>query len=367
MKGTVVIVGLGLIGGSIALAIKAKHPEAHIIGIDVSYHSLEVGKSLGVIDEIGESILIDGPKADLLIFCCPVKETEQLLTRLPGLRLKKNVIVTDTGSTKGTIMEASTALRESGITFIGGHPMAGSHKSGVRAAKELLFENAYYLLTPTKDVADAKVADLKQWLSGTNAKFLVLSPNEHDEITGMLSHLPHIVAAALVNQTQSFTEEHPAAFRLAAGGFRDITRVASSDPRMWTEISISNQKTLTKQLTIWRDSMNQALRMLESEDANSIYAFFDGAKEFRDSLPVHQGGAIPSFYDLFVDVPDYPGVISEVTRYLGEEEISLTNIKILETREDIFGVLQITFQTDEDRDRAKRCIETRSNYTCHYE
>ncbi|HAA6251656.1 TPA_asm: prephenate dehydrogenase, partial [Listeria monocytogenes] len=94
---------------------------------------------------------------------------------------------------------------------------------------------------------------------------------------------------------------------------------------------------------------------------------FDGAKEFRDSLPVHQGGAIPSFYDLFVDVPDYPGVISEVTRYLGEEEISLTNIKILETREDIFGVLQITFQSDEDRDRAKRCIETRSNYTCHYE
>lgn len=139
-------------------------------------------------------------------------------------------------------MEASTALRESGITFIGGHPMAGSHKSGVRAAKELLFENAYYLLTPTKDVAEDKVAELRTWLSGTNAKFLVLSPNEHDEITGMLSHLPHIVAAALVNQTQSFTEEHPAAFRLAAGGFRDITRVASSDPRMWTDISISNQK-----------------------------------------------------------------------------------------------------------------------------
>ncbi|WP_143754837.1 prephenate dehydrogenase/arogenate dehydrogenase family protein, partial [Listeria seeligeri] len=146
MKGTVVIVGLGLIGGSIALAIKAKHPEAHIIGIDVSYHSLEVGQSLGVIDEIGESILIDGPKADLLIFCCPVKETEQLLNRLPGIALKESVIVTDTGSTKGTIMEAATALLASGITFIGGHPMAGSHKSGVRAAKELLFENAYYLL-----------------------------------------------------------------------------------------------------------------------------------------------------------------------------------------------------------------------------
>ncbi|EUJ38411.1 prephenate dehydrogenase [Listeria weihenstephanensis FSL R9-0317] len=196
--------------------------------------------------------------------------------------------------------------------------------------------------------------------------FLELSAQEHDNITGMLSHLPHIVAAALVNQTSDFTQEHPAAFRLAAGGFRDITRIASSDPTMWTDISLSNKETLRKLLSTWRDGMNDAIQMLENEDTKAIYQFFDTAKEFRDSLPVHQEGAIPSFYDLFVDVPDYPGVISEVTGFLAQEEISLINIKILETREDIMGILQITFQNEKDRERAKRCIEKHSYYQCHF-
>lgn len=366
MKGTVVIVGLGLIGGSISLAIKKEHPEAHIIGIDVSLATLEKGKALGVIDEIGESLQIDGPKADLLIFGSPVKQTEALLQRLPAIQLKPDVIITDTGSTKSGIIQAAAELLELGKTFIGGHPMAGSHKSGVTAAKALLFENAYYLLTPPPTVSAEKVVELRKWLTGTNAKFMEIAPEEHDQITGMLSHLPHIVAAALVNQTRNFTNDHPAAFRLAAGGFRDITRVASSDPRMWTDISLSNRTILKQQLSVWRDGMNEAIRMIDQENETTIYSFFDDAKEFRDSLPIHEGGAIPAFYDLFVDVPDYPGVISEVTGLLAEEEISLTNIKILETREDIFGVLQITFQTNKDRERAKVCIESKSGYACHY-
>ncbi|WP_088825459.1 prephenate dehydrogenase [Listeria goaensis] len=366
MKGTVVIVGLGLIGGSIALSIKAKHKEAHIIGIDVSLNTLEEGLSLGIIDEIGESVLIDAPKADLLIFCCPVKETEELVRHLPGLNLKEQVIVTDTGSTKQTVMQAALGLADKSITFIGGHPMAGSHKSGVTAAKRLLFENAYYLLTPGNETASERLPELKEWLIGTNAKFLTLSPKEHDQITGMLSHLPHIVAAALVQETEAFTASHPDAFSLAAGGFRDITRVASSDPRMWTDISLSNREILKEQLTSWRDRMNEAIQLIETADKTAIYDFFDGAKEFRDSLPIHRG-AIPAFYDLFVDVPDYPGVISEVTAILADEKISLTNLKILETREDINGVLQITFQNETDRLRAKASIESRAAYTCYLE
>lgn len=366
MKGTVVIVGLGLIGGSIGLAIKKEHPQSHIIGIDISLATLEKGKALGVIDEIGESLQVDGPKADLLIFGSPVGQTESLLERLPMIDLKADVIITDTGSTKTAIVKAASNLLAAGKTFIGGHPMAGSHKSGVTAAKPLLFENAYYLLTPPKQIAQEKIRLLRKWLVGTNAKFMEITPEEHDKITGMLSHLPHIVAAALVNQTSDFTNDHPAAFRLAAGGFRDITRVASSDPRMWTEISLSNREILKKQLMIWKKGMEDAIQMIDQQEEATIYSFFDNAKEFRDSLPIHEGGAIPAFYDLFVDVPDYPGVISEVTGLLAEEAISLTNIKILETREDIFGVLQITFQTSDDRENAKKCIESKSGYACHY-
>ncbi|MBC1418537.1 prephenate dehydrogenase [Listeria fleischmannii] len=366
MKGTVVIVGLGLIGGSIALSIKAKHKEAHIIGIDVSLSTLEKGLALGIIDEIGESIVVDAPKADLLIFCCPVKETEELVKHLPGLNLKEQVIITDTGSTKQTVMRAAENLVEKSITFIGGHPMAGSHKSGVTAAKRLLFENAYYLLTAGTDDASKRLPELKEWLSGTNAKFLILTPREHDQITGMLSHLPHIVAAALVQETERFTAQHPDAFSLAAGGFRDITRVASSDPRMWTDISISNRDILKEQLTSWRDRMSEAIQLIDQSDDVAIFEFFDRAKEFRDSLPIHRG-AIPAFYDLFVDVPDYPGVISEVTAILAQEKISLTNLKILETREDINGILQITFQNEADRLRAKKSIELKAAYTCYVE
>ncbi|MBC1457460.1 prephenate dehydrogenase [Listeria newyorkensis] len=366
MKGTVVIVGLGLIGGSIALCIRAKHPQAHIIGVDISEQTILAGDSLGIIDE-GTTNLVDViARADLLVFCCPVQQTEQFLAELPGLPLKDSLLITDTGSTKLRVMQHATAIQEAGYTFIGGHPMAGSHKSGVTAAKSLLFENAYYLLTPSEDEDPKHVALLREWLEGTNAKFLELSAAEHDHITGMLSHLPHIVAAALVNQTSAFTQEHPAAFRLAAGGFRDITRIASSDPTMWTDISLSNKDTLRELLGNWRDGMNEAIDMLEKEDSDAIYQFFDTAKEFRDSLPVHQEGAIPSFYDLFVDVPDYPGVISEVTGFLAQEEISLINIKILETREDIMGILQITFQNEKDRERAKRCIEKYSHYQCHF-
>ncbi|EUJ19624.1 prephenate dehydrogenase [Listeria aquatica] len=366
MKGNVVIVGLGLIGGSIALAIREQHQEAHIIGLDVSMRTLETGLELGVIDEIGESLLIDAKRADLLIFCCPVKETEALLRHLPKLKLKDTLIVTDTGSTKAGIMSCAEKLKERGITFIGGHPMAGSHKSGVTAAKRLLFENAYYLLTPFEGEDEKRVSELRAWLSGTSAKFLRLSPAEHDEITGMLSHLPHIIAAALVRQTEGFTHLHPSAFQLAAGGFRDITRIASSDPRMWTDISLSNQNVLMGQLKSWKLAMEEALQMLRTGDRQAIYQFFDEAKEFRDTLPVHKG-AIPAFYDLFVDVPDYPGIVSEVTGYLAKWEISLTNLKILETREDIFGILQITFQTEEDRSRAKACIEEQSDFLCYYE
>ncbi|WP_430534139.1 prephenate dehydrogenase [Listeria rocourtiae] len=366
MKGTVVIVGLGLIGGSIALCIRARHPQARIIGVDISEQTILAGDSLGIIDE-GTTNLADViADADLLIFCCPVQQTEQFLAALPGLPLKDNLLITDTGSTKMRVMKHAVAVQEAGYTFIGGHPMAGSHKSGVTAAKSLLFENAYYLLTPSEGEDPKHIALLREWLEGTNAKFLELSAMEHDNITGMLSHLPHIVAAALVNQTRDFTQEHPAAFRLAAGGFRDITRIASSDPTMWTDISLSNKDTLRKLLGNWRDGMNEAIAMLEKEDSDGIYQFFDMAKEFRDSLPVHQEGAIPSFYDLFVDVPDYPGVISEVTGFLAQEEISLINIKILETREDIMGILQITFQNEKDRERAKRCIEKYSHYQCHF-
>lgn len=363
----VLIVGLGLIGGSIALGIKKEHPAVDIVGLDVEKASLTMGEKLGIIDRIGLSLQIEAPKADVIIFCCPVRQTKELLVELAELSLKENVLVTDTGSTKNSIVKTAELLEQKGVRFIGGHPMAGSHKSGVSAAKVDLFENAYYLLTPLEDTKEnqAAVAELKHLLKGTHGKFMILSPKEHDEITGMLSHLPHIIAAALVNQTTGFTVTHPNAKRLAAGGFRDMTRIASSDPVMWTDILLTNKDVLLELLASWKQSVTEMMEYLQEQDSSAIYHFFDEAKETRDAMPVHNEGALPAFFDLFVDVPDYPGVISEVTGHLADEEISVINLKILETREDINGILQLTFQNQSDLERAKSCLKNKSSYRCY--
>ncbi|MEW8970803.1 prephenate dehydrogenase [Mesobacillus jeotgali] len=362
MEGRVLIIGLGLIGGSLAMCIKEEHPKAELIGFDADVNQMDIAMMLGVIDRAAGSIEREATMADLIIIATPVQTTGSIIECLAGLQLKKEVIVTDTGSTKAYISKKATCLSEKGINFIGGHPMAGSHKSGVAAAKKILFENAFYLLTPETVVSRETVDRLKKWLSGTRAKFLDVSPEEHDFLTGVVSHFPHIIAASLVHQASRADEGNPLINRLAAGGFRDITRIASSNPRMWRDILLQNREVLISLLSDWQDEMGRVKELLVTNDRESIFEFFDSAKKFRDGLTVSDKGAIPSFYDLFVDVPDYPGVISEITGYLAVEDISITNIRIIETREDIYGVLVISFQTPDDRARAKECIGKNTDY-----
>jgi prephenate dehydrogenase len=360
LKGRVFVIGLGLIGGSLALCVKGQHRDCHITGYDINGEQGKLAIMLGVVDHLVDSIEDGAKDADLILITTPVRATEMIVDQLAQMSLKETVIISDAGSTKSSIVEVSKNLTDKGLTFIGGHPMAGSHKSGVSAARALLFENAFYLLTPDKHMEVEKVNVLKEWLKGTKAKFITISPEEHDFLTGVISHFPHIIAASLVHQTEKTSQEHNLVTRLAAGGFRDITRIASSSPAMWRDIILKNKPILLKLLKDWKQEMDEVAIMLEHQGEEEIYQYFAKAKKFRDELPQKQMGAIPAFYDLFVDVPDYPGVISEVTGYLAKEEISITNIQIRETREDIIGVLVISFQTEDDRTRAKKCIE---NYT----
>jgi prephenate dehydrogenase len=362
LNGKVFIIGIGLIGGSLALCIKAEHPEAHIIGFDVDGHQVKVAKLLGVIDEPAVSIEAGAKQADLIIIATPVDIAGKIIRILANVELKRGVIVTDTGSTKGYITKQASCLTDKGITFIGGHPMAGSHKSGVSAAKKILFENAFYLLTKENGAKHGDVEVLKSWLAGTKAKFLNVTDEEHDYLTGVISHFPHIIAASLVHQAARAEQGNDLVARLAAGGFRDITRIASSNPKMWQDILLHNRSVLLSLLQDWQGEMDKVSLLLQSADEERIFDYFKSAKDFRDGLPANDKGAIQSFYDLFVDVPDYPGVISEITGYLADERISITNIRIIETREEIYGVLVISFQTRDDRLRAKVCIEKHTTY-----
>ncbi|RIW33145.1 prephenate dehydrogenase [Bacillus salacetis] len=353
MKGTVLIAGLGLIGGSLCISIKKEHPEAKIVGYDRSEREMNLAKGLGIIDEEADSFEQGASGADLIVLAVPVIQIIKLMEVLQRIGLKKNVLVTDAGSVKNPIMKASSNLSDKGISFIGGHPMAGSHKSGVKAAKDLLFENAYYILTPGREAGKDKLAELKTWLKGTRAKFLEMNAAEHDELTGAVSHFPHLVASSLVHTAKKAQKNFPFISRLAAGGFKDTTRIASADPQMWSDITLQNSRVLIKLLNEWKETADELLEIVERQDYEKTFRFFSEAKAFRDGLPVKSKGAIPAFYDLYVDIPDHPGVIAEVTAILAKNDISITNLRILEMREDAVGRLVISFQSHADLEKGK--------------
>ena len=360
MTRNVLVIGLGLIGGSVALALQ-KAPRTKIYGYDALPQTRELAKTLKVVHEIVENPIEVADKMDYIIFGTPVSATLKWMEELKDWVLKKDVTVSDTGSTKALIMKKAEELKQMGITFIGGHPMAGSHKSGVTAAKPYLFENAYYMLTPFEDESPQNIEKLDQLLKYTLGKLVKVDATEHDHMTAVVGHFPHIVAASLVHQLQLENAQLPMTRSLAAGGFRDITRIASSNPILWRDITIQNRGELMEQLNQWMAEMARVKSLLEDGNIDMIEQYFAVAKEVRDALPT-SSGALFVPYDLYVDIPDYPGVISEVTGYLAEDHISITNIRIVETREDVFGILVISFSSADDRERAAKCIARRANF-----
>ncbi|WP_139489159.1 prephenate dehydrogenase [Brevibacillus dissolubilis] len=355
MKTTIAILGIGLIGGSIALSLR-RDSSHHIIGFDV--HEANINKALvnGIIDEGTVDLQTAVLDADVIIMAPPVEQIRILLRQLSDLTLKEGAIITDVGSTKTGIVDYAGILSQKNVTFIGGHPMAGSHKSGVEAANELLFENAYYVLTPTPDVPTGQVERLQQMLSLTRAHVVVMQPDEHDEVVGAVSHFPHLIAALLVNQVSAYNEEKEWHHRLAAGGFRDITRIASSNPRMWRDILLNNRDYLIKIATDWRQGFENIMALVASGDGDGIEEFFRDARDARDNLPERKRGAIEPLLDLYIDIPDHPGEIGRITTLLGSKQISITNIQIRETREDQLGVLRITFRNERELEKGAEIL-----------
>lgn len=360
MTRNVFVIGLGLIGGSVAMALQ-KAPHTKVFGYDAHEQTRQLADTLQVVHEVVKNPAEFAKEADVIIFGTPVNVTLDFMEQLKSWELKRNVIITDTGSTKAKIMEKALELRQLGITFIGGHPMAGSHKSGITAAKPYLLENAYYMLTPHEGEELEKLAALDDLLKFTLGKMVVVDAKVHDHMTAVVSHFPHIIAASLVHQLNSEKQTYPMTSSLAAGGFRDITRIASSNPALWRDITMQNKQELVGQLDNWLTEMQRVRNLLAEGDAKAIENYFSEARDVRDSLPV-ANGALYMPYDLYVDIPDYPGVISEVTGLLAENNISITNIRIVETRVDVFGILVISFQTNEDRERASQCIAHKAKF-----
>ncbi|WP_197061382.1 prephenate dehydrogenase [Halobacillus sp. BBL2006] len=357
MKETVLIVGLGLIGGSLAMNVSEKD-DVFVIGMDKDQETVNMALKQGVIHQASKNFHNAVKEADVLILATPISITIDLLKQLEQMELTKPLLVTDVSSVKNKVLEAANQLTDPQFSFVGGHPMAGSHKQGYTAAKPHLFENAIYVLTPSVHATEAEAEKLKHLFSKTGARFLTFSTREHDEMTAVISHFPHLIASSLVHQAREWQKTHPYIEHLAAGGFKDITRIASSNPRLWQDIFFQNRSLLISMLDDWIEEMQTVRTYLKDLDIEQTYQYLVEAKQYRDGLPVREKGAIPSFYDIYVDIHDQPGAIHDVIGLLAQESISIKNIQILEIREGITGVLRISFATNEDQIDSKKLLES---------
>lgn len=340
----ILIAGLGLIGGSLAKGM-AQTKENLVIGFDTNSESLEYALLNGIIHESATSFNEAAQQADFIILAAPITETIGLLERLNNIPFKKDVIVSDVSSVKSSIISTAKKLSNNNLTFIGGHPMAGSHKKGIQAAKGHLFENAIYVLTPSIGSTSDKVDALKDVLVNTKSNFIILNPNEHDEMTGVVSHFPHLIASSLVHQARKWEDTHAFLPNLAAGGFRDITRIASSNPELWQDIFYHNRDKMSRLLEEWIQEMQTVKGLVDRNDKRNMIDYLRDAKIYRDGLGASEKGAIPAFHDLYVDIRDQTGALASVVQLLADKEISINNIEILEMREGITGVLRLSLPT----------------------
>jgi prephenate dehydrogenase len=358
----IAIFGVGLIGGSLALCFKGK-PGLHVVGHSNNPESVQKYIKRGVVDHATTSMQEAAEGADFIFLCVPVGMLEQYLLQLKHFSLKPGCIVTDVGSTKASIAECARKHTFPGIHFIGGHPMAGSERSGVEAASSHLFENAYYVLTPDEGTPEHAVNRLVELLKWTKAHIVKVDARQHDEIVGAISHLPHIIAVALVNQISRYNESNELYKLLAAGGFRDITRIASSDPKIWRDILINNREVLLKLLADWNMEIERFIELLQTGNGEGIEEQFGKAGRFRKEVPERRKGMITSLYDIYVDVPDRPGVIGHIATLLGSHRINLSNMQIIESREDVPGILRLSFRNENDLDRAAELLK--NEYSVH--
>nr|MBP3599051.1 prephenate dehydrogenase/arogenate dehydrogenase family protein [Eubacterium sp.] len=275
--------GLGLIGGSIARAIRKAYPSA-IIRVYTRRENpdLEQGKADGIISSLHYEINEDFSDCDVIFLCAPVLRNLEFLPLIQPF-LKKDCILTDVGSVKGNI---HTAVSEHNLDsyFIGGHPMAGSEKYGFINSSAILLENAFYLLTRTPKTTDTQLERLKSLLTCTGSRFVVLDPKEHDEATAAISHMPHVIAATLVNTVRENDSSEEYMKQFAAGGFKDTTRIASSSPEMWESICLSNKESIDLFLGYFIDKLTEFRTFIANDDGEKIREQFRTAGEYRDSL-----------------------------------------------------------------------------------
>ena len=341
MHNKIGFIGLGLIGGSIAKAIRQYFPDYEIVAFDKNREALALATQESLINVAATAIDDNFYNCSYIFLCAPVSYNTAYLKQIQEY-MNDDCILTDVGSVKTSIHEEVTAL---GLEkyFIGGHPMAGSEKSGYINSKAMLIENAYYVLTPSEGVPEEKVERYRAFVEKLKSIPVILDYKEHDYITGTISHLPHIIASSLVNFVKDTDTNEEMMKQLAAGGFKDITRIASSSPTMWQHICLKNKENISRILGEYITALQDAKEAVDNADEQELYDLFDSSRNYRNSIPESSAGPIKKAFAVYCDIIDEAGGIAAIATILASNNLNIKNIGIVHNREFEEGVLRIEF------------------------
>ncbi len=345
----VTILGVGLIGGSLGMALKQTGFAREIIGVDLNGDIIAEAVKLGAIDQGTTDLCMGVSQADLLVLATPIRAIYKLVPQISRY-LKAGAVVTDVSSTKVEVIKLMEEYLPKGTSFVGGHPMAGSEKAGVGASDPYLFENAIYILTP-RDALEV-FSLVEDMVRSIGAKPLILSPEEHDRIVACVSHLPHLIAATLVAVAMDENKRTGNVLFLAAGGFRDTTRIAGSDPGLWRDIFFSNKAELLSMVDNFQRELEEFRTLLESDSEDELEERLRAIRGVRQEIPSKTKGFFSPIYEIVVMVQDRPGSISRVTSFLAEHELNIKDIEILHLREGEGGTLRLGFASEGHADMA---------------
>ncbi|HVF32459.1 MAG TPA: prephenate dehydrogenase [Acidimicrobiales bacterium] len=317
------IVGTGLIGGSIGMALRARG--WHVTGRDEDEVRSGRALALGALDAVGPD-----PEAEITFVATPVSSVAAIARRLAT----PTGIVTDVGSVKGPIVTAVDHPR-----FVGGHPMAGSEQEGVEGADAALFEGATWVLTPDERTDPEAYARLRSVVSSLGADVLAIPPDRHDALVAVVSHVPHLTAAALMTLAAAGAEEHTALLRLAAGGFRDMTRIAAGHPGIWPDICTENRDAIVEVLDGLLETLGGLRSVVAAGDRDALLRTLERARHARVNLPARAAARAEEMVEVRVPIPDRPGVLAEVTTLAGDLGVNIEDLEIAHSAEGERGVL----------------------------
>jgi prephenate dehydrogenase len=350
LKKKIAILGLGLIGGSIAKALKSTGENFYISAFD-KHDVLDKAFEQQVVDEKLRNEK-EAVNSDIIFLCLPSELSLKKLAKLSPL-LNKNSIVTDVCGVKGIFYSKWKNIKSKG-TYIGGHPMTGKEKSGFENSDPLLFENSVYILS--NKPRTSKSTELIKLIELLGARVKFLDPYVHDKIIANVSHLPQLLAVALINSV-SAQSSNPSYLDFAAGGFRDMTRIANNNFDIWKPVFQFNKDEISLALKNLESNLKSIQHILKTENYGKLKKLFNSASESRDQVPKNTKGFLKPLYDIFVFVKDEPGVLSKITTSLYNNSINIKDMELLKIREGTGGTFRLSFQSKDEVSKAVKVIQ----------